>query len=172
MSLPFLGRSTIQRFVVRFFVIFGLVELFTYTFPPLAYQEWLATVVGNTLNISVNGTLLTANGIVFEITPFCTGLSTWGLLLGLIYGFDALSTRKKIIYSLVGWGIIFGVNILRLLAIVYVGKTYHFEAVDTLHTFTWFVMSGLVMGGWLFILQRELKTTNLHSIAQSLLREH
>ncbi|MBM3282399.1 MAG: exosortase/archaeosortase family protein [Candidatus Diapherotrites archaeon] len=172
MEKNFLTQSTIQRFVFRFFIIFGLVEFVTYYFPPLTYQEWLAALLGNGLNVSVNETLLFVNGIVFEITPFCTGLSTWGLLLGLIYGFDVLSARKKILYALAGWVIIFGINILRLLAIVYVGKTYHVDAVDTLHTLTWFVMSAIVLWLWLRVLMRELNTTKMNSIAQSLLREH
>jgi exosortase/archaeosortase family protein len=171
MGKSFFTRSTIYSFILRFFIIFGLVELLAYFFPPLTYQEWLTAFIGNTLNVSVNGIMLSANGILFEITPFCTGLSTWGLLLGLIFGFNVLSTRKKITYSLAGLAVISFVNIFRLLAIVYVGKTYHFEAVDTLHMLTWFVMSALVLCGWLNVLQRELKTTNMHTIAQSLLRE-
>lgn len=167
----FLERKTIRRFIIRFFIVFGLVELLAYLFPPLAYQAWLAQLLGEWHRIPVQGIFLSVNGIQFEISAFCTGLSTWGLFLGLLYGFSIPSNKQKIVYALLGWIIIFFLNIIRLFLIVYVGKTIDANAVELLHTLTWFAMSAAVMGGWYLLLCHELKTTHPQRVAAQLLRE-
>lgn len=171
-AFSFFKRSTIRTFLIRFFLIFFLVEAFLYAMPPIYYQEWLAFHLGNLLTIPTNGIFLSVNGISFEISAFCTGLSTWGLWVGLLYGFSYPSTWKKLSYALVGLALISFINFFRLLSIVYVGKIYHFEAVDTLHTITWFIMSAFVFAGWYFwVLGKHLKTTNANKIASFLLNE-
>jgi exosortase/archaeosortase family protein len=171
MATSFLARKTVRRFLIRFFAVFFLVELTLAAAPPLAYQEWLAAALGNVFALPVNGTFLFVEGIRFEISAFCTGLSTWGLFAGLLAGFSHPKGWKKIVYGLAGWVIIFGFNFLRLALIVYVGKTYDATIVDTLHTLTWFGMSALVLSGWFFLLSVELKTKNAQRLAEMLLEE-
>ena len=167
--VSFILRPTIRKFLLRFFAVFMLVEVFLTIFPPIHYQQWLASAVANVLGLSSQGVFIYVNGIAFEISAFCTGLSTWGLWLGLLYGFSFPRGNAKIKYALLGLGGIVLVNFFRLMGIVYAGVNYSFFAVDTLHTLTWFVMSALVLGAWYFMLSVHLKTHNSEKIAQFLL---
>lgn len=171
MEHSFLTRPRIRMFIIRFFSIFILVELLLTLAPPLAYQEWLAATLGNILTLPVNGTLLSVEGIRFEISAFCTGLTTWGLFLGLLYGFPFPRGGKKVLYAATGLVLIVFINFFRLLAIVYVGKTVDANAVELLHTLTWFAMSAAVMGMWYSILCVHAKTKNATRVADFLLGE-
>lgn len=171
MEKSFFKRPAIRFFLIRFFAIFILVEIFLILFPPIHYQLWLAQTIGNVLHIPVNGIFLSVNEIRFEISAFCTGLTTWGLLLGLLYGFSFPRGWGKMKYALLGLAFILVVNFFRLLAIVYIGKVSSFIAVDTLHILTWFGMSALVLAIWYRLLSRHLKTHNMEKIASFLLDE-
>lgn len=146
-----------------------LVEVFLSIFPPIHYQQWLASAVANVLGLSSQGIFIYVNGFAFEISAFCTGLSTWGLWLGLLYGFSFPRGMEKIKYALLGLAGVVLVNFFRLLGIVYVGMRESFVAVDVLHTLTWFVMSALVLGAWYYLLSVHLKTHDSQKIAQFLL---
>ncbi len=167
--VSFILRPTIRKFLFRFFAVFALVEVFLTIFPPIHYQQWLASSVAGVLGLSSQGIFIYVNGFAFEISAFCTGLSTWGLWLGLLYGFSFPRGVKKIKYALFGLGGIILVNFFRLVGIVYAGTHYSFVAVDTLHTLTWFIMSALVLGAWYALLSVHLKTRNSEKIAQFLL---
>ena len=171
MSASFLLKPAPRKFLLRFFTVFFLVEVFLSIFPPVYLQEWLAQTIGSVLHVPVNGIFLSVNGIAFEISAFCTGITTWGLWLGLSYGFSFPRGAKKLTYALIGLAAILFVNFFRLLAIVYVGKVSYFAAVDMLHVITWFVMSALVMGTWYLMLSVYLKTTDSKKIALFLLHE-
>lgn len=162
-------QPALRRFLFRFFAIFLLVEVFLSIFPPVFFQEWLARVIGNILSIQTQGVFLTVNAVRFEISAFCTGLSTIGLWLGLVYGFPFPPAREKMRYALMGGGIILLANVMRLVGIVYVGMVSSFENVDALHTLTWFIMSALVCGMWYYFLAKKIGTFNSQKIAQKLL---
>ncbi len=171
MKKTFIQNKRVRRFLIRFFLVFALVEVFLTIAPPLAFQMWLADALGSVLHIPTDGIFLFVNGIAFEISAFCTGLTTWGLWLGLLYGFSYPRGMDKLKYALLGLiGIIF-VNYFRLLVIVYLGKVSSFAAVDGLHTLTWFIMSALVMGAWFVLLSVHLKTNDSKKIASFLLTE-
>ena len=164
-------QPALQRFLLRFFTVFILVELFLTLFPPIHYQAWLAQIIGNVLGLSTSGVFISVKEIQFEISAFCTGLTTWGLWLGLVYGFSFPRGMKKIKYALLGLVAISIVNFFRLLAIVYVGNVSSFLAVDGLHTLTWFIMSALVLGAWYTLVSRHLKTSDSEKIARFLLEK-
>jgi len=159
----------LRRFLFRFFAIFLVVEVFLSVFPPLYFQEWLARVIGNILDIPVQGIFVSVNAIRFEISPFCTGLSTIGLWLGLVYGFPFPPGKEKIRYALVGGVMIILLNVIRLLGIVYAGMVSSAANVDALHTLTWFIMSALACGMWYYLLAQKTGTFNTQKIAQKLL---
>lgn len=166
----FLQRSTVQHFLIRFFVVFFAIELLLAYFPPVAYQTWLAESVGSVVHVPANGIFLSVNGIQFEISAFCTGLTSWGLLVGLLVGFTYPPWLKKIKYAALGLVGILMVNFFRLILIVYVGMATHLTMVDVLHTMTWFVMSALVVGVWYWMLCRHVKTRDSKKVAEFLLR--
>lgn len=162
-------HSALRRFLFRFFAIFLLAEVFLTLFPPIYYQEWLARIIGNMLDVPVQGVFVHVNNLRFEISAFCTGLSTIGLWLGLVYGFPFPLAREKMRYAIMGGGIILLANVIRLVGIVYVGMVFSFAAVDLLHTITWFVMSALVCGMWYYLLAKKIGTFDSQKIAQKLL---
>ena len=162
-------HTALRRFLFRFFAIFLIVEVILSIFPPVFFQEWLARIIGNMLDIPVQGVFVHVNNLRFEISAFCTGLSTIGLWLGLVYGFPFPPAREKTRYALAGGGIILLANVIRLVGIVYVGMLSSFAAVDTLHTITWFVMSALVCGMWYYLLAKKIGTFDSKKIAQKLL---
>ncbi len=171
MSFSFWKKKPIQRFLICFIIIFASVETLLYFFPPLFYQEWLAAWTAQQLSLPWNGISIDVNGVAFLVTSFCTGLTTWGLWLGLLWGFAFPKRDDKISYSILGLIGILIINSLRILLIVFVGKQWGVPAADALHTLTWFVLSAIVFGTWYYILSLHARSMNRKKIAALLLSE-
>lgn len=170
MSQSFWKKSAIQQFVLRFLIIFTLVETFLYYFPPLFYQEWLAAQTAQLLNLEWKGISILVHGSVFTITSFCTGLTTWGVWLGLVGGFSLPAWNEKIRLAILGLGGVLILNTIRIIGIVYAGKLWGVGAADALHTLTWFILSLLVLGTWITVMKKKLRASTTNQLAQKLLR--
>lgn len=172
-SQSFFARPAIRGFLIRFFILFGVSQLFLEYVSIVPLQERLAQVVGGILHLPVNGVFLPLSSTaVFEITAFCTGLTSAAMLLGLLFGFAFPSMPQKIKLAGAGILLIFTANIFRVTVVVFVGvQTQDVALAETLHTLTWFIMGGLVLGTWYFGMKRITKTTNGSALARKLLGE-
>lgn len=169
----FLARPAIQGFLFRFFMIFAASQLFLEFVSIIPIQQLLTQLVGGLLYLPVNGIYLPLSSIaVFEVTAFCTGLTSAAMLLGLLFGFAFPPLPQKIKLAVAGILLIFLVNVFRVAFVVYVGvQTQDVGLVEALHTLTWFIMSGLVLGMWYWGMKRITKTTNGNALARKLLNE-
>ena len=169
MENSFFHSSIIRQFILRFFIIFLAIETLLYYFPPLFYQEWLAKTIGNYFQLPVEGIFIWVNGVRFEISAFCVGLSTWAMWAGLVGGFSFPHNTEKIKYGLVGLIIILFFNFFRIAAIVFMGQFTGLPILETLHLLTWFAMSALVLGGWYFLLSKHARSAQSSKVARFLL---
>ena len=77
----FFDQPKVRSFLLKFFLIFGGVEVLLHFFPPLPYQEWLAASIGKTLSLSTYLVWVGVVGGTFEVTPSCTGFTSAALFL-------------------------------------------------------------------------------------------
>lgn len=165
----FFSREEIRTFLFRFFLVFIGVEFLLYVFPPISYQEWLASSIAGWFAIPYHEIWVSVAHGNFEITPSCTGFTSAALFLGLLLGFPSLP-KRKLGWAALGVLLILVLNYVRLLAVVWVGETVSLPAAEGIHILSWFVLSGIALGMWFRILQHETKEKNWRKIGKALLR--
>ncbi len=167
----FLSRKEIRSFLVRFFLLFLLVEGLLFFIPPTGYQVWLATSIGGWFSAPVHEIwIMVAHGN-FEITPSCTGITSASLFLGLLWGFPSLP-KKKLFYSAGGILLLLLLNYFRLLLVVAAGDYYSLLAAEVLHILSWFILSGIAFGIWFAILHHTTGEKTWRGIGKALLVAH
>ena len=162
-------KSRTTRFVILFFVY--LVALtFTlrlqvvdenlvvpYTELLARLSAWLLNLVG--FSVSAVGTMLSQSNFAVDIRRGCDGLVATMLLLSACLAYP-LSWRERLLACLYGYGIIFGLNLLRIVGLFYLGVSGHRQAFEFFHTYVaQFVVIAVTMIFWVYWIGRE-KTTS------------
>ena len=169
MLWSFFHYPVIRSFIFRFIFIFVGMELLLYWFPPIGYQTWIATQIGNLLHVSVDQTFLGVEGSFFEISAFCSGFTTFALFAGLVLGFNVPSVERKIRLLISGGLFIFALNFIRIYFVVWIGKMYSIGAAEAVHVLSWFVLSALVMGLWFLLMKKETGARTQRELARRLI---
>lgn len=170
MHRSFFTYPVIQTFIIRFTVLFVGMELLLILFPPIGYQQWIATQIGNLLHVPVDQTFLRVGGSFFEISAFCSGFTTFALFAGLVLGFSIPSIERKIGLLLSGGLFILVLNFIRIYLVVWIGEHYSIGAAETFHMITWFVLSALVMILWFILMKKETGARNQRELAHRLIQ--
>lgn len=168
MKSYFFLRPAIRSFLIRFFSVFILVELLLILFPPLEYQQWIATQIGNLLHVPVNGTFVGIAGSLFEISAFCSGFTTFSLFAGLVLGFNIPDWPTKIRLLIEGGLLIFILNFLRIYFVVWTGIHSSILAAETLHILSWFMLSGIITYTWFVWMKNETRSMDGNALARRL----
>jgi exosortase/archaeosortase family protein len=165
----FFTRTEIRVFLFRFFLIFILAEFTLYYFPPIPYQEWLASSMGEWFSLPTHEIWVPVTNGNFEITPSCTGITSAALFVGLVYGFPRLPKNKGMV-ALAGVFLLLVLNYFRLLLVIGTGEIISLPAAELVHVFSWFVLSGIALGMWFAFIQKETGEKNWRRVGRALLR--
>jgi hypothetical protein len=90
----FWKNKTIQTFLLRFGMIFILVQILITTNLFFSVQKWITKSVAELLGFSFTGVLIVVGTGLFEITPSCVGFTSIGMFLGLLFGFRKFSWEE------------------------------------------------------------------------------
>ncbi|UCH92454.1 MAG: archaeosortase/exosortase family protein [Candidatus Aminicenantes bacterium] len=152
-------NRSIFRFCLLFIVYFGIFCIVFHLHPVQEkilrpYAVLTAQITGWILQGFMSGTRVLENvvfqprGFAMIITVKCLGLLLAGFLIAVILASPS-SMRKKIIGIILGTGIIFMVNLLRLISLFVVG-TYASGSIDFVHDILWEgIMIVLTFGIWM-----------------------
>tara|TARA_Y100000310_G_scaffold343831_2_gene453360 strand:- start:16331 stop:16816 length:486 start_codon:yes stop_codon:yes gene_type:complete len=148
-------------FLVKFFAIFLFLEFFVFGTNLTFLQEFIAKTQADFLGLRyVNNLIFVSDGI-FEIVPECTGIVSASILASIIFSMKKPEMKKKFFIFGLGFVLLFIVNYLRVLSIIWVGMEFGIENAELLHITSWFVSSGLVLGLWYYFTKRITGEKNL-----------
>ena len=172
MRPPFWSRPSVQRFILRFFVVFILVQILLLAWPDITrIQHLIAGIVGLILNVPAEGVFIILRSTRFEVTAYCTGIVGIGMWWGLLFGFRAPEMNKKIIFGVLGSLILFFANILRIAFVVFAGRVTSVVVAEWLHIATWFLFSVLIVGLWYWLISTYCKEKDPQRLARKLLND-
>jgi exosortase/archaeosortase family protein len=100
-------------------------------------------IVAMVLNLPFLNNQIFLNEKIFIITNSCLGFVTMSVLFSLIFSLRKLELIKKAGLFIVGAGVIFLINILRLIVVVFSEIVGVYS--NLVHTLTWFFMSFVVL---------------------------
>lgn len=141
-------------FLSKFFAFFGFFQWALLVVDTSWLQVFLATIQAGFLDLERNGNILFINGQGYAIVPSCTGLVSAIVLGAIIFSLKKPELKQKIWIFSIGAVILFLANIVRLYAVLLVGKEFGVQAADGFHIATWFLMSGAIIGAWYFFTKK------------------
>ena len=169
MGARFLEHPVIRRFVIRFLAVFGIVQLSMRVLPLESFQKWLTQTVSAWMQIPFAGAYIPFEGGVFYVSPECTGLTSVGIFLALLLGFNVPSAKKKVMWGVGGGLGLLVLNVVRVGGVVSVGQTYGASAAEFVHILSWFLMTLVAVGMWYWLLAKEMKAESPVDLAEKLL---
>ena len=141
-------------FLSKFFAFFGFFQWLLFVVDTSALQVFLAGLEAGFLGLERNGNILFINGQGYAIVPSCTGIVSAIILGAIVFSLKKPSMKEKIGIFSIGVIVLFLVNIVRLYAVLLVGKEFGVQAADTVHVATWFLMSGAIIWAWYFFTKK------------------
>lgn len=129
-------------FCIKFFIIFFLLSFIIDRADLSFVNNYLAFLVASIMSLPYQGNII-FSGKNFLITNMCTGLTTVSILAATIFSMRKPLLKNKLILFLVGSILIFLINIPRIMLVIY-SEIFGFDS-EIVHTFTWFIMSGVVL---------------------------
>ena len=132
-------------FLIKFFIIMGLL-FFLQLFNPVnqkliipftGFIAWTSSLLLNFLGIKTvsSGTLIASPQFSVDIKAGCNGIEPIIILLAAIFAFRS-SWKAKFYGALLGIMILQGINLLRVVSLVYIGIN-HPKYFDESHTYIW-----------------------------------
>ena len=147
-------RKKALFFLVKFFVIYGVLQAAILAAPIGQLKAWIAGIEAGLLGLPTQGNLLFFNGHVFEIAANCTGLMSAAVLAAIIFSLKKPDLKKKIALFAVGSIALFALNIARIYTVLLAAISFSPESAETLHIVTWFVMAGAILALWYWLTKR------------------
>jgi len=142
------------EFLVKFFIIFAVLQAIITVAPLGALNEWIAGVEAGMLSLEREGNSLDGGNANYVISNSCTGLVSGSILAAIVFALKKPELKKKIAVFLVGAAALFAVNLVRVYFVVLGGLKFGFEFGEILHTVSWFVMSGFIIALWYYLTKR------------------
>ncbi len=151
---------------IRFLGIFFGVVAAGYAlvlFAPLGFlEEWEAQTVGAWLGLPVSGNTIAVPDGVFLINAGCTGVLSILLLAAILAGLREPDWKTRALIWASGSAILFLTNLLRVALVVEAGRRVGMEIAGTLHVASWFLVSALVIGLSLFLIDQAVPVKRRH----------
>lgn len=150
------------RFLAVFFGVFGLGYALLLLFPPVALEHALANWTARVLGLPSAGNRIVVDEGVFVVNESCTGLLSGLMLAGIVFGAGMGRIRKKAAIALFGAALLFGLNMIRLLLVVGVGRSIGLDAAEIVHVASWFGVSLAVIAlAWMLLSpHKKIGSTN------------
>ncbi|MEM0359854.1 MAG: exosortase/archaeosortase family protein [Candidatus Diapherotrites archaeon] len=151
-------------FLAKFFIIFGLLYCILWFAEIQPLNEWIASVEARWLSLERSGNTLKANGLVFVITNYCTGLVSASILAAIVFSLKKPSLEKKILVFALGAIALFAINLVRVYLVLAAGIALGGNAAETLHTLSWFAMSAFIIALWYYLTKKIAKISDFSEL--------
>jgi len=152
------------EFLVKFFVIFAVLQAIIWVAPLGALNEWITGFEAGLLGLEHSGNELFSFDAKYIISNSCTGLVSGSILAAIVFALKKPELKKKIGIFLIGLALLFAINLIRVYFVVLAGVKYGFDAAELLHTISWFVMSGLIIGVWFLLTKKWAKINDFSEL--------
>jgi len=146
--------SCLSVFAILYFRLRG-----TSSFDPvLAFNAWIAS---STLNLfgtatQASGAVVSSADFSFRVIAECTSVVPTMILVSAVLGWPC-STRDKLVGIAMGAGALFGVNVVRLVSLFYIGSAFP-RFLDVAHFIGWgFLMVLTIVALWLFWMKKAVR---------------
>ena len=147
-------------FVLKFFVLFSVLQLLIIIVDITTLQQWIASFAAGWAGLPSEGIGIFVKDGMFLVTENCTGLISSFILGSIIFSLQKPSFPKKITLFLLATLALLIINLFRVYFVVLIGATYGLSAGETVHVISWFVMSAAIIVLWYYGTKRIANVQN------------
>lgn len=148
------------KFSIIFIILTTLIELIDLSFA----QNFVAQLTANFSRLNFSGINIFVKEDVFAITKLCTGFLSIAILASIIFSLSKPQIGKKIKIFLVGAVALFLLNIVRVILVLEIGKSFGASAAQLFHIISWFSTAALIIIAWYFFTKRITKIENFSEL--------
>ncbi|MDD5163480.1 MAG: exosortase/archaeosortase family protein [Candidatus ainarchaeum sp.] len=135
-------------FLIKFFVIFAVLQFLILVLPLAPLQEFIAGGEAGALGMESHGNTIFWDSQRFEIKNNCTGLVSGAILAAVIFSLKKPSFKKKFLIAITGGIGLFLLNLPRIWIVLAIAKSFGAGLAETLHEITWITTALLVLLIW------------------------
>ncbi len=150
-------RKKAVVFLVKFFVIYAVLQTIILIAPIEPLQNSIASLQASWLGLEVTGNTIDFGAHQFEIVPNCTGLVGISVLAAIIFSLRKPKMKKKLSLMGIGAVILFPLNLLRVYLVILTAVSFNPAAAEILHITTWFVTSAAILIIWYYLTKKVAK---------------
>ena len=151
-------------FLVKFFVIYALLQFLIVSLPLGFLENGIALLEANALGLQAEGNAIFFDSHAFQIVPNCTGLVGISVLASIIFALRRPELKKKILLLAFGTLALFPLNLLRLYLVLLAAISFGPEMAEGLHTAAWFAVSAAIILLWYWLTKRAAKVKEFASL--------
>ncbi len=144
----------ILLFLVKFFLIFGVLEFIILNADLGFVQEPIAKLEGALSGLEAEGINLIFSEGYFIITPSCTGFVSASILAAIIFSLKKPAMGKKFLLLAAGTVLLFAVNIFRIYFVLLAGINYGGAAAEAMHQISWFLTAAAIIFAWHYLTKK------------------
>ncbi|MCX8158509.1 MAG: exosortase/archaeosortase family protein [Candidatus Diapherotrites archaeon] len=148
-------------FLIKFSLIFLALELLVSIINPKILGIIVANLVAKITNSQNIENFIIVDNYAYEITNFCTGLTSIIAFIAIVVPLKKPDTRKKVEFIIVASIAIFILNISRVSTIILVAKRLGNYYGEITHIVSWFLMFFAVFLIWYYLAQKTGKISEM-----------
>ena len=141
-------------FVIKFFVIFFVLYALLFVAPLDFIEEWISGFEAGILGLKAEGKEIFIGENVFVISESCTGFVSGIILFAVIFSLRKPEIWKKAVIFILGFIILFVLNLLRVYAVLYFALEFGLESAELLHATSWSVLALVILLIWYFLTKK------------------
>ena len=141
-------KQPMAHFALRFFLIFGLGSLALAVLDFNFLNIGIAQLTAQFMGLEFAGNTLIVQGHAVAVTNYCNGLTSGIVLAAVVFGLKGRSLQEKIKQFVPGLFLVEILNLLRVTAVLWAGKSFGMPALELAHIASWFLLSAGILGYW------------------------
>jgi|GEM_PF-1123790 len=154
-------RKRELEFLLKFFIIYGVLQLIIYYAPLGFITEAIASFEASLLGLKSEGNIIRSGPIVFAINNSCSGFVSISVLAAIVFSFKKPGLKQKFLVFLCCAMLLFLVNLLRVYIVLFAGVHINYNLAEPMHIASWFLMSGAIILLWYEGTKRLAKVKNM-----------
>ena len=144
-------------FLVKFFVIFGILEALIFYSDMSFIQNPIAGFEAGLLGLGHEGNSILLDGQSFNIASSCTGLVSSAVLAAIIFSLRKPELGKKLGIFAIGAAALLLLNLVRIYIVLLFGIYYGAQLAEAMHVVSWLTTSAAIILLWYYLTKRLYK---------------
>jgi exosortase/archaeosortase family protein len=151
-------------FLAKFFFIFAVLQTAILALDMSLLSETIAKTEAIALGLESYGKLITVNNELYSIDANCTGVLSMAIVASIVFSLSKPRLKEKTRIFLSTSLVLFLLNLLRILLVLWTAKTFGPGPTGTVHIIAWFSTAAFILGLWYYSTKKIAKVEDFSEL--------